>query len=440
MAQIINLAAGSFSNVGGLVSNVSIAMRAQIENAIGGSGQDQISGNAFDNRIAGGAGIDTLVGLGGNDTFVLAASNNGLDQIDGGSGTDTLDFSTQLTYAWVDLAYNGVEAWTFVNNVWVTVANTISVENVLGSVFGDRLVGGAEDNVFIGGSGADVLSGRGGNDTFIYIGAGNGLDQVDGGTGFDTLDFAGLSTYAWVDLAYNGIEAWTQVSGAWVSIANTVANSIESVVGTAFADKVWGDAQANTFKSLAGADALQGRAGADTFIFTDGNGLDQIDGGTETDTLDFSQLSTYAWVDLGVPGSGGIEAWTLVGTTWQQIGNTIAVENMVGTVFADRLAGDAQANTINGRGGDDTLYGRAGNDVFRYDTLGFGRDRVLDYTDNADRLSFSLAVADSFADDFTITGNGSLNVLVTLKVDGSSIALTSTSAINLTSADFDFIL
>lgn len=66
---IINLAAGSFSNVGGLTGNISIAYGAIIENAVGGRGDDKIIGNDADNILTGGYGADQLWGKDGRNIF-----------------------------------------------------------------------------------------------------------------------------------------------------------------------------------------------------------------------------------------------------------------------------------------------------------------------------------------------------------------------------------
>ena len=106
-AQQINLNEGSFSNVGGLVGNVSIAKGVTVENAIGGSGNDVLVGNAADNILKGGAGNDALYGGGGADqlwggagadTFVFGASSDSkpgaADQIfDFTSGSDKIDLT-----------------------------------------------------------------------------------------------------------------------------------------------------------------------------------------------------------------------------------------------------------------------------------------------------------------------------------------------------------
>jgi hypothetical protein len=93
--QVINLTGGSFSNVGGLVGNIGIYTTAVIENAIGGSGADTITGNSADNTLTGNGGNDTLNGGAGNDT------------LDGGTGTDTAVYSGNHTQYQIALSANG---------------------------------------------------------------------------------------------------------------------------------------------------------------------------------------------------------------------------------------------------------------------------------------------------------------------------------------------
>ena len=63
----IDLTPGSISDTGGLIGNISIAHSAMIENAIGGSGNDTITGNSAGNVIEGGAGNDVIDGRSGVD-------------------------------------------------------------------------------------------------------------------------------------------------------------------------------------------------------------------------------------------------------------------------------------------------------------------------------------------------------------------------------------
>lgn len=99
--QNISLKAESFSDVGGLKGNVSIAKGCTIENAVGGSGQDTLTGNEAANRLKGGAGADTLRGGGGADTFVYDQASDSTAQApdmieDFTSGSDKIDVSGAL--------------------------------------------------------------------------------------------------------------------------------------------------------------------------------------------------------------------------------------------------------------------------------------------------------------------------------------------------------
>jgi Ca2+-binding RTX toxin-like protein len=92
--QTIRLEAGSISSIGYLTRNVGIAFGAEIENGIGGRGQDKVVGNALDNFLSGRGKDDKLYGKDGGD-FLSGGSGNdrlyggsGSDELRGGSGTD----------------------------------------------------------------------------------------------------------------------------------------------------------------------------------------------------------------------------------------------------------------------------------------------------------------------------------------------------------------
>lgn len=124
--QNINLNEGSFSDVGGLVGNVSIAYGVTVENAVGGSGNDLLIGNAKANSLFGGAGDDILYGGGGGDrlvggegadTFVFGAAsdstNNQPDWImDFKSGLDKIDLTGIAEFASGAATLNFVSSFT----------------------------------------------------------------------------------------------------------------------------------------------------------------------------------------------------------------------------------------------------------------------------------------------------------------------------------------
>lgn len=96
--QRINLMPGSRSSVGGQVDNVSISKNTLIENAIGGRGDDHITGNTANNVLTGGAGADKLTGNGGVNIFNYeAASDSTCDNADVltdfTTGKDKIDLS-----------------------------------------------------------------------------------------------------------------------------------------------------------------------------------------------------------------------------------------------------------------------------------------------------------------------------------------------------------
>lgn len=78
--------------------NVGIAYNTWIENAVGGDGDDTITGNAKGNLITGGAGNDTIDGGAGDDIAVFSgvvgsytsSTSGGVTTITGTDGTDTL--------------------------------------------------------------------------------------------------------------------------------------------------------------------------------------------------------------------------------------------------------------------------------------------------------------------------------------------------------------
>jgi serralysin len=81
------LAPGNISNAYLYKNNLA----SLIENAIGGDGNDKITGNSANNTLYGGAGNDTLNGGTGSDRLI---GGQGFDKLTGGSGKDTFVFTS----------------------------------------------------------------------------------------------------------------------------------------------------------------------------------------------------------------------------------------------------------------------------------------------------------------------------------------------------------
>jgi hypothetical protein len=157
---------------------------------------------------------DVKVDLGdGDDTLALGAGLPGL-AIDGGTGTDRLDFVGRTDPVSVTLGGT---------TPGLTVA---SVENVTGGDGGDKVVGNADRNVLDGGPGADRLSGGDGNDELT---GDSGVNVLRGGAGDDTLN-AGDDG----DTLVGGAGTDTMTGGAGdddISAADGVADQITCGAG-----------------------------------------------------------------------------------------------------------------------------------------------------------------------------------------------------------------
>lgn len=105
--QFIDLRAGSFSDVGGLAHNISIAYGAAIENAIGGRGNDTITAGTSPATISGGAGNDRLVGGAGNDLLIGRGAGVADSPFTPIHGIELNNGSTSTQYAAVT-NYNGI--------------------------------------------------------------------------------------------------------------------------------------------------------------------------------------------------------------------------------------------------------------------------------------------------------------------------------------------
>lgn len=102
-----------------------LAFGSNIENALGGTGSDLLTGNTLSNVMNAGAGNDTVSGLEGSDTL---QGNQGNDNIGGGLGNDL----------------------------------------IRGGQGADTIRGGQGSDTIYGDRGVDVLSGLAGNDLFVF--------------------------------------------------------------------------------------------------------------------------------------------------------------------------------------------------------------------------------------------------------------------------------
>jgi hypothetical protein len=164
-----------------------------IENVVGGAGNDTITGNVLNNVIKGGPGADVLSGDDGDDVFDQGSAADGADTISGGKGNDTVDYSARAD-ADIVAVLDGATSSGAVgegDRLGVSTGGVLDLENLWGSrVVGRKnsLTGNALSNELWGGPGNDSLVGGAGDDVIdggATAAAGSGKDDVDCGTGLD---------------------------------------------------------------------------------------------------------------------------------------------------------------------------------------------------------------------------------------------------------------
>lgn len=154
----------------------------KIENLIGSTFNDDLTGDAKSNLLSGGAGNDTLRGW------------NGADTMNGGAGNDSY-FVENAGDKVVETANQGTDSV----NSRVTYALPPNVENLTltgtpaingsGNGLANGIVGNAGSNQLNGLAGNDILSGGGGNDILV---GGAGRNILTGGIGNDIFRFTAL--------------------------------------------------------------------------------------------------------------------------------------------------------------------------------------------------------------------------------------------------------
>lgn len=178
--------------VGGVVEDT---MR-NIENVIGGTGNDRLTGDNFANQLTGkagddfldgGAGADILNGGNGNDIYVVDNVGDRVKETGAATGTDKVKSSVSFTLGAnvENLTLTGTDATSGKGN---GLANSIignNANNVLRGLDGDdSLSGGAGNDQLYGGLGVDRLIGGSGADRFVF-------DSALGGTNHDVIkDFS----------------------------------------------------------------------------------------------------------------------------------------------------------------------------------------------------------------------------------------------------------
>ncbi|MEO5337842.1 MAG: Ig-like domain-containing protein [Magnetospirillum sp. WYHS-4] len=340
-----------------------------VENVLGSTHDDVISGNAAANVLIGSGGDDVLTGGAGDDLLVgdnlaLAGFVGSEDLIHldmtAAAGSDTATFTGNLkdytlvvdaaagTVTVTDtLGRDGTDTLVGIENLRFA-DGTFTVQQALDSL-GAVIDGGAGDDVIAGGAGDDVIAGGAGDDV---IEGGAGDDVIEGGAGDDTID------------------------------GGTGSDTIDGGTG---GDTIYGSEQGDVLAGGDDADTIYGNAGNDSI--EGGGGDDFIDGGTGADSID-----------------GGAGSDVILGSEEGDV--------LKGGDDADTIYGNAGNDIIEGGGGDDTMFGGDGDDVL---DGGAGSD-VIDGGSGSDKAVFAGALA-----DYVVTVDAATGEAMVAGADGTDV-------------------
>jgi Ca2+-binding RTX toxin-like protein len=244
----------------------------------GYEGDDELSGDGYEavveeggnDILDGGLGADYMYGGVGNDVYFVDNPGDVVDEkLLDGAGRDTVKSSISWSLVRSSTAIGAIENLTLLGST-----NISATGNGLNNV----LTGNAGRNSIAGNAGNDTLDGGAGNDILI---GGMGGDRLIGGHGTDTASYAGATL------------------GVVANLSNPTANtndargdtyiSIEHLVGSSHADKLYGNSGANAITGGSGNDRLSALAGND--VIYGGTGADQLYGGSGADKFLFKSFA-----------------------------------------------------------------------------------------------------------------------------------------------------
>ncbi|MFV1465832.1 MULTISPECIES: M10 family metallopeptidase C-terminal domain-containing protein [unclassified Phaeobacter] len=358
-----------------------------VENAVGSLHDDHLIGSDGENTLSGGAGDDVLTGGGGADL------------LDGGAGSDTADYANATRGVKLNMANGKTAGDTYV-----------SIENISGSGFNDRIKGDGSDNVLTGQGGNDTLKGGNGDDTLLgdFADAADAIPQPGLGTGYATLG---------PDATNNSIETAFDISDNFsltedpdifdsTSVLHTTVNAtgngaggyyrIDLAAGTVLTIDIDGIADPNVHDSWV------------RLLDSEGNIVTQNDdgGGDPGSTSNRDSSTVFVVEETGtyyiLEGSWSPDT----ADGWSESvpeGSTYELNVSVEFPPAPAQPGEAGEDVLRGgRGNDmldgglmaDTLFGGQGDDYFRFSTeLGADNiDEIRDFDVASDTILLDSAI------------------------------------------------
>ncbi len=352
---VVDLASGTGSVIGDFPSGFTLS---GIENVQGSNVADLIVGDANANVLQGNEGNDTIRGGAGNDTLSGSESNRNGE-------FDTVSYIDSTAGVVVNLGPNALAGGTYggINTAGIGPGQAYdgfggtdvlsNFDCVIGSDYGDILIGGSNSMLFNGVLFESFVGGAG--DDFISGGVTSGVNSAD----YDRVDYSGATAAVNVNLN-------TGVATGDASVGTDTLVDINMVLGSAYND------------TLTGGNALNDNME----VFEGGDGDDTINGGSGFDRADYTNTATSGVVVnlsastllAGTYGGIVLGGDVLAGTATDGLTGTdtlINIEGAKGSSYDDILIG-ADTNSyynferFEGMAGNDYIDGRGGTDLVAY--------------------------------------------------------------------------
>lgn len=296
---------------------------------------------------------------------------------------------------------------------------------------GVQLDGGADTDIIFGGAGDDTITDT---DKLGLINAGKGDDTVElktalvlnsanlnGGGGADTL----LSTFDTTMAGFNAAEQNFEIVGGVIN--GTSGKNTIDLTGAANANamiqQVFASGGKDDIKASAASARLEGQDGNDKLFATGANsllngganndkctaqgsgstvlggdgddtlmcsavGTYTIDGGLNSDVIDFSWAHTGIAVDLGNAAAQDTHVGTYTMSNVENVNGSDEDDTIKGSNAANVLNGADGADTLIGGVGADTLTGGSDNDKFVYNAQNEGGDTLTAFGSGGDKFQF----------------------------------------------------
>ena len=412
----------------------------------------------------------------------ILISTDGDDYIDGMKGSnDTVSYATASSSVEIALgapavppsvlvpAGEAADAAAIPANSGSGSDRVFNIENIIGSVYSDKLTGTDGKNKLDGGLGMDTLIGGLDDDTYVITAGdivtenseesitGSGTDTIISNTDYvlaanvEKLTLTGLAIYGTGNALNNTITGTSanNILDGFENITSLIGgNGVDTLIGGAGNDtyivRNLGDIVNESITGSAGIDSVQAfvtfelssnvenlRLMAADNIDGKGNSLNNIiyanrrnnllDGGSGTDTLSY-QFGATSGVTIT---AGETEAAETGGSGTD---SATKFENIIGSRFNDKITGSTEENVLTGGLGNDTLVGAgatkndtldggAGNDTYELDDTAY---TIIDTAGN-DTIKSSI--------DFSISGFSNIENLTANSSESGSTGITLTGNI-----------